>query len=66
MRQQTLSDVQTTMSEDRLEACASFCKSIATTFQNRLQVWTISLALEPADCVLYFKTKMAVNKTMSG
>ena len=28
--------------------------------QNRLPFWTISLALEPADCVLYFKTKMAV------
>jgi len=40
---------------------ASFCKSIATTFQNRLPLWTISLALEPADCVLYFKTKMAGN-----
>ena len=44
---------------------ASFCKSIATTSQNRLPLWTISLALEHADCVLYFKTKIAGNKTMS-
>ena len=34
-----------------------------TIFQNRLPLWTISLALEPAD--FYFKTKMAGNKTMS-
>jgi len=45
---------------------AFFCKSIANQFQNRLPLWTISLALEHADCVLYFKTKMAGNKTMSG
>jgi len=25
--------------------------------EARLPLWTISLALEPADCVLYFKTK---------
>ena len=45
---------------------ASFCKSMETTFQNRLPLWTISLAQEPTDCVLYFKTKMAGNKTISG
>jgi len=28
---------------------------------NRLPLWTISLALDPSDCVLYFKTKMAGN-----
>jgi len=25
-------------------------------------LWTISLALQPTDCVLYFKTKMAGNR----
>ena len=41
---------------------ASFCKSITTTFQNRLPLWTVSLALEPADFVLYFKTKCLETK----
>jgi len=35
--------------------------------RGHVPLWTISLTLEPADCVLYFKTKMAENiKTMSG
>jgi len=45
---------------------ASASISQLRTFQNRLPLWTISLALEHADCILYFKTKMAGNKTMSG
>ena len=36
-------------------------QTIVTTFKNRLPLWTVSLALEPADCVLCFKTKMAGN-----
>jgi len=46
-----LSAVRTTMVKNRMEARASFCKSIMTSFQNRLPLWTISLALEPTDCV---------------
>jgi len=58
----TQSAVRTTMTEDRLEACILLQVHCDYIPEPAMSLWTIALALELADCILYFKTKWLETK----